>query len=292
MNLSRLRFPTRAAAPLALRRALLPTVAALAVVASGASARAGDVDARAPGKGESPAVSKDVAPAPEPPPAPSATLGTPRTVKGGALPKGTESALVAVQPAIDACYRAAIDAGQEGAPSIEVRLELVAPGRVASASINASTDASARLRGCVRDAFAAVSAAGAVGPAPVEVLLSIAFDRSVPDDLVLSDSSCMNECDGELSDELRNELRGRAMRASHCFKKGAAPGEPATLKAGTMQVSVRIASDGSVCGVTTGNDAFGRPSLTSCLVETMSETFANAPAGCVDVTVPLVFKGS
>ncbi|MBI2390625.1 MAG: hypothetical protein HYV09_13630 [Deltaproteobacteria bacterium] len=290
MNVPRLRSRARAAAPLTVRRALLAALAACAVLASGASARAGDEDARTPKKEETPAAAP--APLPDPAPAPGATLGKPRTVKGGALPKGTESALAAVQPAIDACYRAAIDAGHEGAPAIEVRLELVAPGRVASATVNTSTDASARLRGCVRDAYAAVDAAGGVGPAPVEVLVSIAFDRQVPDDLVLSDSSCMNECDGELSDELKNELRGRAMRASHCFKKGAAPGEPATLKAGTMQVSVRIASDGSVCGVTTGNDAFGRPSLTSCLVETMSETFANAPAGCVDVTVPLVFKGS
>jgi hypothetical protein len=225
------------------------------------------------------------------PPAPHVSLGKPRMVKGGALPKGTESALAAVTSAIESCYRDAIDAGHEGSPRIEVRLELIGPGRVAAAAINTSTDASAKLRGCVRDAFAGV-AAGGVGPAPAEVLLSIAFDREVPDDLALSPSSCSSECDGDLSDELRTEIRGRAMRAAVCFKRAAAPGEPTLLKGGTMQVSVRIAEDGSVCGVATGNDAFNRPSLTSCLVETMSETFYNEPTGCVDVTIPLSFKGN
>jgi hypothetical protein len=224
------------------------------------------------------------------PPAPHVSMGTPRMVKGGALPKGTDAALAAVGPAIDACYREAIDAGHEGSPTMELRLELVGPGRVASAAINTSTDASAKLRGCVRDAFAGV-AAGGVGPQPVEVLLSIAFDREVPDDLALAPSACSSECDGDLSDELRAEIRGRAMRAAVCFKRPAAPGEPAVLKGGTMQLSVRIADDGSVCGVATGNDAFGRPSLTSSLTETMSETFYNTPTGCVDVSIPVSFKG-
>lgn len=229
---------------------------------------------------------------PAAPPGPIVTLGKPRMVKGGALPKGTETSLSLIQGAIEGCYRDAIAAGHEGSPKLEVRLELVAPGEVASAVINTSTDASSKLRGCVRDAYAAVHAAGVVGPAPVEVLVSIGFERQVPDDLVLADSACSSECEGELTDELKNELRGRAMRTAHCFKRAAAPGESPVLKAGSLQVSVRIAGDGSVCGVATGNDAFGRPSLTSCIVETMSESFANAPTGCIDVSVPIVFKGS
>jgi hypothetical protein len=228
----------------------------------------------------------------EPAPAtPTVNMGKPRMAKGGALPKGTEYALSTVQPALEACYRDAIDAGHEGSAKIEMRLELVAPGHVATASINTSTDASSKLRGCVRDAFASV-AAGGVGPAPAEVLLSIGFDRDVPDDLALADSSCASECEGDMSDELKNEIRGRAMRAAHCFKRPATPGENANLKAGSLQVSVRIAPDGSVCGVTTGADAFNRPSLTSCVIETMSDSFYNAPTGCVDVSLPLVFKGN
>lgn len=244
-----------------------------------------------PSRAEEAPVSPPVPPAPSEPAAPTVTMGKPRMAKGGALPKGTEYALSRAEPALEACYRDAIDAGREGAARIELRLELVAPGRVASAAINTSTDASAKLRGCVRDAFATV-AGGGVGPQPVEVLLSIGFDRDVPDDFALSDSSCASECDGEMSEELKNEIRGRAMRAAHCFKRPASPGETATLKAGSLQVSVRIAGDGSVCGVTTGADAFSRPSLTSCVIETMSDAFYNAPSGCVDVSLPLVFKGN
>jgi hypothetical protein len=223
--------------------------------------------------------------------APTVAMGKPRMAKGGPLPKGTEYALGQMQPLLEACYRDAIDARHEGAASIELRLEIVAPGKVATAAINSSVDASAKLRSCVRDSFAGV-AGGGVGPAPAEVLMSIGFNRDVPDDLSLSDSSCSNECDGDITDELRNEIRGRAMRAAHCFKRPASPGENATLKAGSLQVSVRIAPDGSVCGVATGADAFNRPSLTSCVIETMSDSFYNAPSGCVDVSLPLVFKGN
>jgi hypothetical protein len=267
-----------------------PSVAAPgpSVAAPGSSVAAPGPSVAAPGPAGIPPTDKVEAVGPSP----TVSLGKPRMVRGGALPKGTEAALALAQASIESCYRDAIAAGHEGSPRLEVRLELVAPGEVASAEINASTEASAKLRGCVRDAYADLPGAGAVGPAPVEVLVALAFDRPLPDDLVLSASSCASECDGDLSDELKNELRGRAMRTAHCFKRPASPGESATLKAGSVHVSVRIAGDGSVCGVTTGNDVFARPSLTSCIVETMSETFANAPAGCVDVTVPLVFKGS
>jgi hypothetical protein len=163
------------------------------------------------------------------PPAPRVSMGKPRMAKGGTLPKGTEGALSAIGPALETCYREAIDAGHEDSPTIELRLELVGPGRVASAAINTSTDASAKLRGCVRDSFAGV-AAGGVGPQPVEVLLSIAFDREVPDDLALSPSACSSECDGDLSDELRAEFRVRAIRSAFCFNRPAARKAPPPKK--------------------------------------------------------------
>ncbi|MGZ3478175.1 MAG: hypothetical protein ACXVCJ_27000, partial [Polyangiales bacterium] len=124
------------------------------------------------------------------------------------------------------------------------------------------------------------------------VLVSIAFDREVPADFARAGSACAITCDGELDDELKKEIRARAMRAGQCFKRNAAPGEPATIKGGTMQVSLRIAADGSVCGVGIGNDGFSRPSLTSCIESAMEDTFTSGPgAGCVDVAVPIVFKG-
>ena len=106
----------------------------------------------APALADAPSPADAAVVAPAPAPAPAVSMGKPRTVKGGALPKGTETALMAVTPAIETCYRDAIEAGHEGSPKIELRMELVGPGRVASAAINMSTDASAKLRGCVRDA--------------------------------------------------------------------------------------------------------------------------------------------
>jgi hypothetical protein len=59
-----------------------------------------------------------------------------------------------------------------------------------------------------------------------------------------------------------------------------------------MIVYLRLAADGSVCGVSVSNDRFKRPSLTSCIVERMSAPFATKHSGCVDVSIPLVFKGT
>ena len=87
-------------------------------------------------------------------------------------------------------------------------------------------------------------------------------------------------------------VRERAMRAGFCFKRGAAGGEAPTLKAGQLNVHLRIAGDGSVCGVSVSNDQFARPSLTSCIVETMSGTLSAKPLGVVDVSIPMVFKGT
>jgi hypothetical protein len=229
--------------------------------------------------------------APVAPVPPTVTMGKPRMVHGGAIPKGSDVALALVEPAIKSCYDAAIASGTDGEGSLELRLELIGPGTVASATVTSSAEVSLKLRGCVRDGFAGV-AGGAVGPAPAEVLLSIGFDREVPSDFVRAGSACAITCDGELDDELKKEIRARAMRAGQCFKRSAAPGEPATIKGGALQVSLRIAQDGSVCGVGVGNDGFSRPSLTSCVVEAMSDTFVSGPgAGCVDVAVPIVFKG-
>lgn len=286
---------SRTSGPIALRRALAAALALGVLAASSVSARADgdDVASEAPPPvaSEAPQGPKETEPTESAPPAPPrVTLGKPRTVRGGVPPKGVESALHAIAPAIEACYRASVDAGRDADGSLELRMELVGPGKVAAVAVNTSRGVSSMLRGCVRDAFAGV-AAGGVGPEPVEVLMAIDFDREAPLDFSLPASACPSSCDGDLDDELKSELRARALEASKCFKRAASPGESLTMKAGELQVTVRVASDGSVCGVTTGGDPF-RPSLTSCVVDTLSRAYAAAPAGCLDVTVPLAFKGT
>ncbi|GAC1352508.1 MAG: hypothetical protein NVS3B20_22180 [Polyangiales bacterium] len=190
-----------------------------------------------------------------------------------------------------ACYEAAIDNEGEGSATIELRLEIVGPGDVAAATINDSVDASSSLRACVRDAFQGISAGGS-GPVPSEVLLSIAFTREVSEDESRPASACSDTCDGAIDETLKLALRSRAMRAGSCFKRGAAPGEASTLRAGEIELTMRIAGDGGICGVTTHHDMFQRPSLTSCMIEIMSEKLPVAPEGCVEVSIPIQFKGT
>jgi len=229
-------------------------------------------------------------PATPAPPIFKTSIGNPKAIRG-AMGKGVGSALKSIGPAIDGCYKEAIASEGEGEGTMELRLEIVGPGRVASATVTTSENLSSTLRGCVRDAFAGAPA-GAIGPEPTEVVLSIAFDRDVPEDAVRPVSACPDSCEGEMTDDLRAAIRERAVRASFCFKRSAAAGEPTTLKPGELHVDLRVAGDGSVCGVSTNNDTFGRPSLTSCVVEAMSGTLSAKPIGCVDVSIPIVFKGT
>ena len=242
---------------------------------------------------------------PADPPAPPKTfIGLPIALHGGGVPKGVKSALLALQPAIDACYAYSIREEAEGEGSMELRLEIDAtsassattprPGRVVSATIGASRELSSTLRTCVHGAVAGVPVEG-TSAAPLEVLLPMAFSRGLSDDFVRPASACPASLEeqGEMNDDLRGALRDRATRAAFCFKRGPASGEPATLKAGTMELTLRIADDGSVCGIAAIGDTFGRPSLTSCILETMSGDFASSPPdGVVDVTIPLEFKGT
>ena len=279
--------------------AVLPLVAALALAGE---ATADEEGAKGPaptssatsasGSASASTSTSDVAPAAPP----QVVVGIPPTLHAGSVPKSVANGIRAVKPALESCYTEAIKVEGDTEGSIDLRLEIDAPGRVVSATVGASRELSSRLRGCVRDAFAGVST-GSVGPAPLEILVPLVFTRDLPDDAVRPASACPASADdpeaqGQLTDELRAALKDRAVRASFCFKRGPAPGESPILKGGSMELSMRIAPDGSVCGVSTIGDGFSRPSLTSCVLETMSGSFAEHPVGVVDVTIPLVFKGS
>jgi hypothetical protein len=270
--------------------AVLPAIAAIALVGP---AVADDEGAPAnPIATASASASTDPAPAAPP----QVVVGIPQALHATSVPKSVANGIRAVKPALESCYAEAIKVEGDTEGSIDLRLEIDAPGRVVSATVSASRELSSRLRGCVRDAFAGV-ATGSVGPAPLEVLVPLVFSREVPDDAVRAGSACPAssqdpDAQGQMTDELRAELKDRAVRASFCFKRGPAPGEPTALKGGSMELSMRIATDGTVCGVTAIGDGFSRPSLTSCVLETMSGPFMQHPVGVVDVTIPLVFKGS
>lgn len=225
-----------------------------------------------------------------PPPAHVVSIGYARLIRGAALPTGIDSVTPALQGAMEKCYEKAIATSDDGDATVDVRLEIVGPGHVAAATIAGSRGASEALRECVRDAFEAAKL-GASGPAPVVAVINLRFDRDVPSTHVRPVSACGEACEGEISEELRDEVRGHALAAAKCFRRPASPGEPVTLPGGSLEVLARIAGDGTVCGASTAGDTFGRPSLTTCLIDALSVPYKTKPGACVDVQIPLKFKG-
>ncbi|MFI5302730.1 MAG: hypothetical protein ACHREM_31965, partial [Polyangiales bacterium] len=188
-------------------------------------------------------------------------------------------------------FDAAIKATDDGEAGVDVRLEYIGPGVVGAATVSATHGASAGLRTCVLTTFEGKKL-GASGPAPVVVDVNVAFERAVPETHLRPVSACGDTCEGEISWDLRDEVATHATAAAKCFRKKGAPGEPATIQAGQLEVYVRIAGDGSVCGAATAGDAFGRPSLSTCLIDAMSFPYKNKPGACVDMQVPMTFKGN
>lgn len=224
-------------------------------------------------------------------PPPRATIGEPLLVRGPGLPSAMPALLRAAQPAIDACYRDAIANEGDLEPTISLRLRVVPPGNVAAAQINDSVEASSALRGCVRDAFAGLPVAKGIAVG-FEALVPLSFRRSLDDGDIRPGSACNETCDGAVDDALQEAVRVRAQLASQCFRRAPSSGESKALGAGTLELSLRIASDGSVCGVSTMADPFARASLTTCLIEAMSAPFEVAPSTCASVEVPFTLKGT
>jgi hypothetical protein len=218
-------------------------------------------------------------------------LGVATGVGATALPAAAAAQLTKVQPALDTCWSHERAKGDVLEAMVEIRMEIVGPGRVAAASVSASREASATLRGCVRDAFAGFFT-GSIGPAPVEAVVRIDFEGEVGDAAVRAPSACAASCDGELEDDGLLAVRSLAQQAAHCFRRPAAAGEAPTLGAGAVDVELRLAEDGSTCGVALVANSFGRPSLDSCLRETFGRGIApEHPRGCVNVRVPMRFSG-
>ncbi len=224
-------------------------------------------------------------------PPPRAAIGEPALVRGSSVPASMPALLRVAQPAIEACYRDAIANEGDLEPTISLRLRVVPPGNVAAAMINDSAEASSALRGCVRDAFAGLTVAKGL-TAGFEALVPLAFTRSLDDGDIRPGSACNDTCDGAVDEALQEAVRLRAQLAAHCFRRPAASGEAKTLGGGTLELSLRIAPDGSVCGVSTMADPFARASLTSCLIEAMSAPFEVAPSTCASVDVPFTLKGT
>ncbi len=86
---------------------------------------------------------------------------------------------------------------------------------------------------------------------------------------------------------LESKVASQANLAHGCYNR--------TLRsetaAGTLRVSVRVGSDGSVCGASIVSDTVGSPQLAQCVLGKFRGTSYPKPEkGCVVVNVPIVFK--
>jgi hypothetical protein len=99
---------------------------------------------------------------------------------------------------------------------------------------------------------------------------------------------CSHECTGAGSPDLVPAIRERASEARLCYDR--ALRENPRL-AGKVQLRIRIAPAGAVCGVKIEKDTLGSPWMARCLEELFKIPFRAAPAdGCVETVVPLAFE--
>jgi outer membrane biosynthesis protein TonB len=92
---------------------------------------------------------------------------------------------------------------------------------------------------------------------------------------------------GVTTSALNAAVSGRAGMARGCYNR--------TLRAGaaegSLQVSVSVGNDGSVCGASVTSDSVGDPALSSCvLAKFRAGSYPRPKQGCVVLQVPISFK--
>ena len=99
--------------------------------------------------------------------------------------------------------------------------------------------------------------------------------------------SCGGTCTGTVPSELRNFISGRGAAAKLCYRAAL---EAQEGLAGDITVSLRIASDGSLCSSSIVSDSVGNANLASCVKGKMQTTYPAPKGGCVDQRVTINFK--
>jgi hypothetical protein len=99
---------------------------------------------------------------------------------------------------------------------------------------------------------------------------------------------CGGKCSGTAPASLQSALSGAAAASRSCYER-ALRNNP--MLQGRMTVSVRVASNGSVCSAGISQDGLGSPDVSSCVKGLFSGRSFPAPTGgtCVDVNIPLSF---
>jgi hypothetical protein len=102
------------------------------------------------------------------------------------------------------------------------------------------------------------------------------------------DPCAVKTCTGESTADLETQIGFRAKAARRCYENALA--QDADLK-GHVTLKVRVASTGTVCGVSVVGNDMGTDAVANCAAQTFraSRGFPQPKGNCVDATVPLNF---
>lgn len=100
------------------------------------------------------------------------------------------------------------------------------------------------------------------------------------------DPCAVKSCSGETTPELESALAVRVKQAHRCYDS--ALQNDSTLQ-GRIQISVRIASNGNVCGTRIVSNDPSMGIVANCVVAKMAGHFPSPKTGCVDAQIPIAF---
>jgi hypothetical protein len=100
-------------------------------------------------------------------------------------------------------------------------------------------------------------------------------------------SVCAACGEGQGSSALTSAMQSTAEGARGCYKRALRSSQVS----GSITVSVRVGSNGSVCGASITNDTVGSSEIASCVLgKFQGRTFPAPQSGCVVVNIPLKFE--
>jgi outer membrane biosynthesis protein TonB len=96
------------------------------------------------------------------------------------------------------------------------------------------------------------------------------------------------KCTGTSTPDLEAALAQRAKQTRVCYNQALA--SDSTLQ-GHVQISVRVGSNGSVCGASVAGNDMGTPVVAQCVAQKFRQTggFPAPKGGCVDTVIPISF---
>ena len=100
--------------------------------------------------------------------------------------------------------------------------------------------------------------------------------------------TCAGACEGTNSPALESALRGAASSSRGCYERALRNN---SMLQGRLKLSVRVASNGNVCGASVVEDGLHSPEVSSCVLSLFRSRPFPPPNGgsCVDVSIPVSF---